>query len=95
MMVGEYRAGCSLWSHALRMRMLARLYWINSRLTTDGNPNHSKACRKTANVSWNGKTIKVGIVNHCYARGNNHIDLAPSAFQQFSGLGAGKLYGVS
>jgi hypothetical protein len=55
--------------------------------SADGNPNHSKACGKTANVSWGGKTIKVGIVDRCYACGYNDIDLSPSAFQQFSGLG--------
>ncbi|GAB1525092.1 DPBB_1 domain-containing protein [Rhizoctonia solani] len=61
----------------------------------DGNPNHSQACGKTANVSWNGKTIKVGIVDRCYACGYNDIDLSSSAFQQFAGLGTGKLQGVS
>ncbi|KAG8731982.1 hypothetical protein FRC11_001261 [Ceratobasidium sp. 423] len=64
-------------------------------IMVDGSSNHSKACGKTANVSWNGKTIKVGIVDRCYACGYNDIDLSPSAFQQFSGLGTGKLYGVS
>ncbi|KAH7340665.1 RlpA-like double-psi beta-barrel-protein domain-containing protein-containing protein [Rhizoctonia solani] len=64
-------------------------------MMVDGNPNHSKACGKTANVSWNGKTIKVGIVDRCPGCGYNDIDLSPSAFQQFSGLGTGKLYGVS
>ncbi|QRW18086.1 hypothetical protein RhiXN_03010 [Rhizoctonia solani] len=54
-----------------------------------------QACGKTANVSWNGKTIKVGIVDRCYACGYNDIDLSPSAFQQFAGLGTGKLQGVS
>ncbi|KAH7341660.1 RlpA-like double-psi beta-barrel-protein domain-containing protein-containing protein [Rhizoctonia solani] len=64
-------------------------------MMVDGNPNHSQACGKTANVSWNGKTIKVGIVDRCYACGYNDIDLSPSAFQQFAGLGTGKLQGVS
>ncbi|KAG8713915.1 hypothetical protein FRC09_018188 [Ceratobasidium sp. 395] len=64
-------------------------------MMVDGNPNHSQACGKTANVSWGGKTIKVGIVDRCGACGYNDIDLSPSAFQQFSGLGTGKLQGVS
>ncbi|EUC54541.1 rare lipoprotein A-like double-psi beta-barrel protein [Rhizoctonia solani AG-3 Rhs1AP] len=65
-------------------------------MMVDGNPNHSQACAgKTANVSWNGKTIKVGIVDRCYACGYNDIDLSPAAFQQFAGLGVGKLQGVS
>ncbi|QRV91608.1 hypothetical protein RhiJN_19626 [Ceratobasidium sp. AG-Ba] len=61
----------------------------------DANPNHSKACGKTANFTWNGKTIKVGIVDRCYACGYNDIDLSPSAFQQFAPLGTGKLNGAS
>ncbi|KAG8694757.1 hypothetical protein FRC09_009617 [Ceratobasidium sp. 395] len=64
-------------------------------MMVDGNPNHSQACGKTANFIWNGKTIKVGIVDRCYACGYNDIDLSPAAFQQFSGLGTGKLNGAS
>ncbi|QRW14932.1 hypothetical protein RhiLY_13931 [Ceratobasidium sp. AG-Ba] len=64
-------------------------------MMVDGNPNHSQACGKTANVTWNGKTIKVGIVDRCGACGYNDIDLSPSAFQQFAALGVGKLQGVS
>ncbi|KAG8745960.1 hypothetical protein FRC10_006523 [Ceratobasidium sp. 414] len=58
----------------------------NLRDLLDGNPNHSQACGKTANVTWNGKTIKVGIVDRCGACGYNDIDLSPSAFQQFAAL---------
>jgi hypothetical protein len=56
-------------------------------LDVDANPNHSKACGKTASVTWSGKTITVGIVDRCYACGYNDIDLSPSAFQQFAALG--------
>jgi hypothetical protein len=56
-------------------------------LDADANPNHSKACGKTASVTWSGKTITVGIVDRCYACGYNDIDLSPSAFQQFASLG--------
>ncbi|KAG8763535.1 hypothetical protein FRC11_002048 [Ceratobasidium sp. 423] len=45
---------------------------VGTALFQEMMTNHSKACGKTTNVSWNGKTIK-----------------------QFSGLGTGKLYGVS
>jgi len=61
----------------------------------DANPNHSKVCGKTANVTWNGKTIKVGIVDRCYACGYNDIDLSPSAFQQFAGLGELAFFGYT
>ncbi|KAG8740561.1 hypothetical protein FRC12_015953 [Ceratobasidium sp. 428] len=64
-------------------------------MMVDGNPNHSQACGKTANFTWNGKTIKVGIVDRCYACGPDDIDLSPSAFQQFAALGVGKLQGSS
>ncbi|KAG8695876.1 hypothetical protein FRC09_008873 [Ceratobasidium sp. 395] len=64
-------------------------------MMVDGNPNHSQACGKTANFTWNGKTIKVGIVDRCSACGYNDIDLAPAAFQQFAALGVGKLNGAS
>ncbi|KAB5589720.1 hypothetical protein CTheo_6836 [Ceratobasidium theobromae] len=64
-------------------------------MMVDANPNNSQACGKTANVTWNGKTITVGIVDRCYACGYDDIDLSPSAFQQFADLGVGKLTGVS
>ncbi|QRV89251.1 rare lipoprotein A-like double-psi beta-barrel protein [Ceratobasidium sp. AG-Ba] len=65
------------------------------QMMIDGNPNHSQACGKTATATWNGKSITVGIVDRCYACGTEDIDLSPSAFQQFSGLGTGKLTGFS
>ncbi|KAG8692081.1 hypothetical protein FRC09_011464 [Ceratobasidium sp. 395] len=65
------------------------------QMMVDGNPNHSQACGKTATATWNGKSIVVGIVDRCYACGTEDIDLSPSAFQQFAGLGVGKLNGFS
>ncbi|KAG8744056.1 hypothetical protein FRC12_014880 [Ceratobasidium sp. 428] len=65
------------------------------QMMVDGNPNHSQACGKTANFTWGGKTIKVGIVDRCYACGTEDIDLSPAAFQQFAALGVGKLQGTS
>ncbi|KAG8686487.1 hypothetical protein FRC09_014096 [Ceratobasidium sp. 395] len=68
---------------------------LYQQMMVDGNPNHSQACGKTANFTWNGKTIKVGIVDRCYACGTEDIDLSPSAFQQFAPLAQGKLNGAS
>ncbi|KAG8685155.1 hypothetical protein FRC11_011034 [Ceratobasidium sp. 423] len=35
--------------------------------TADTNPNHSRACGKTATVTYVGKSITVGIVDRYYA----------------------------
>ncbi|KAB5592589.1 putative effector protein [Ceratobasidium theobromae] len=64
-------------------------------MMVDGNPNHGQACGKTAAVTWNGKTVNMRVVDRCYACGYNDIDLSPVGFQQFAGLGVGKLNGVS
>ncbi|KAH7337164.1 hypothetical protein B0J17DRAFT_666538 [Rhizoctonia solani] len=76
MMVGEYSSVVD----SARVRT-HRMY------VADGNPNHDQACGKTASVTYAGKTITVGIVDRCYACGYDDIDLSPSAFQQFAGLG--------
>jgi hypothetical protein len=62
-------------------------FLLISLFITDGNPNHSAACGKTATATWNGKSITLGIVDRCPGCGYDDIDLAPAAFQQFADLG--------
>ncbi|KAB5587503.1 Rare lipoprotein A-like double-psi beta-barrel protein [Ceratobasidium theobromae] len=65
------------------------------RLVSYANPNHSKACGKTAKVTWQGKSVTVKVVDRCYACGYNDIDLSPAAFQRLAALSVGKLTGSS
>ncbi|KAB5588833.1 putative effector protein [Ceratobasidium theobromae] len=64
-------------------------------MMVDGNPNHGKACGKTAKVTWKGKSVNVKIVDMCMACGYNDIDLSPAAFRKLAPQSVGKLTGTS
>ncbi|KAG9093935.1 hypothetical protein FRC06_011315 [Ceratobasidium sp. 370] len=60
-----------------------------------GNPNNNPVCGRTADITYNGKTIRVGIVDRCEGCALWDVDLSPSAFQQFAPLATGRLYGAT
>ncbi|QRW02098.1 hypothetical protein RhiLY_01095 [Ceratobasidium sp. AG-Ba] len=62
-----------------------------------GNPNNNPVCTTphTADITYNGKTIRVGIVDRCEGCALWDLDLSPSAFQQFAPLASGRLYGAT
>ncbi|KAG8732974.1 hypothetical protein FRC10_000504 [Ceratobasidium sp. 414] len=60
-----------------------------------GNPNNNPVCGRTADITYNGKIIRVGIVDRCEGCALWDVDLSPSAFQQFAPLATGRLYGVT
>ncbi|KAG8741448.1 hypothetical protein FRC10_002852 [Ceratobasidium sp. 414] len=60
-----------------------------------GNPNNNPACGRTADITYGGKTIRVGIVDRCEGCALWDVDLSPSAFQQFAPLATGRLYGAT
>ncbi|KDN48119.1 hypothetical protein RSAG8_03135, partial [Rhizoctonia solani AG-8 WAC10335] len=47
-----------------------------------GNPNNNPVCGRTADITYGGKTIRVGIVDRCEGCALWDVDLSPSAFQQ-------------
>ncbi|CCO30031.1 hypothetical protein BN14_04055 [Rhizoctonia solani AG-1 IB] len=51
-----------------------------------GNPNNNPVCTTphTADITYGGKTIRVGIVDRCEGCALWDLDLSPSAFQQVS-----------
>ncbi|KAG8711593.1 hypothetical protein FRC09_020521 [Ceratobasidium sp. 395] len=62
-----------------------------------GNPNNNPVCTTphTADITYGGKTIRVGIVDRCEGCALWDVDLSPSAFQQFAPLATGRLYGAT
>jgi hypothetical protein len=42
------------------------------------------ACGKTATVTYQGKSVKVKVVDECPVCGSSSIDLSPSAFEQLA-----------
>ncbi|QRV95559.1 hypothetical protein RhiJN_23577 [Ceratobasidium sp. AG-Ba] len=62
-----------------------------------GNPNNNPVCTTphTADITYNGKTIRVGIVDRCEGCALWDVDLSPSAFQALAPLSAGRLYGAT
>ncbi|CUA71128.1 hypothetical protein RSOLAG22IIIB_09342 [Rhizoctonia solani] len=64
---------------------------------TGGNPNNNPVCTTphTADITYGGKTIRVGIVDRCEGCALWDVDLSPSAFQQFAPLASGRLYGAT
>ncbi|KAB5589544.1 putative effector protein [Ceratobasidium theobromae] len=68
---------------------------LYQQMMVDRNPNHCKACGKSAKVTWRGKSVTVKIVDRCPGCGYNDIDLSPAAFRRLAALGVGKLIGSS
>ncbi|KAB5588834.1 putative effector protein [Ceratobasidium theobromae] len=68
---------------------------LYEEMMVDGNPNHGKACGKTAKVTWKGKSVTVKIVDMCMGCGDHDIDLSPAAFQKLADLDVGQLVGTS
>ncbi|QRW09755.1 hypothetical protein RhiLY_08754 [Ceratobasidium sp. AG-Ba] len=64
---------------------------------TGSNPNKNPVCTTphTADVTYKGKTIRVGIVDRCGGCALWDLDLSPSAFQQLAPLSAGRLSGAT
>ncbi|KAF8606405.1 hypothetical protein BDV93DRAFT_344537 [Ceratobasidium sp. AG-I] len=64
---------------------------------TGGNPNNNPVCTTphTADITYGGKTIRVGIVDRCEGCALWDLDLSPSAFQQFAPLSTGRLFGAT
>ncbi|KAH7343954.1 hypothetical protein B0J17DRAFT_703715 [Rhizoctonia solani] len=60
-----------------------------------GSPNNNPVCGRTADITYIGKTIRVGIVDRCGGCALWDVDLSPSAFQQFTPLASGRLYGAT
>ncbi|KAB5589427.1 hypothetical protein CTheo_7138 [Ceratobasidium theobromae] len=60
-------------------------------LATDSNPNHSRACGKTATVTANGKTVSVRVADRCGDCPYDNIDLTPTGFQRLAPLSAGRV----
>ncbi|KAB5591143.1 hypothetical protein CTheo_5394 [Ceratobasidium theobromae] len=66
----------------------ARAY---DELMVDSNPNHSRACGKTATVTANGKTISVRVADRCGDCPYDNIDLTSAGFQRLAPLSAGRI----
>lgn len=49
--------------------------------TLTNNEDISQYCGKTIDITYNGKTITVKVVDSCESCDANHLDLSPSAFQ--------------
>ncbi|KAG9119189.1 hypothetical protein FRC07_005933, partial [Ceratobasidium sp. 392] len=62
-----------------------------------GNPNNNPVCTTphTADITYGGKTIRVGIVDRCEGCALWDVDLSPFAFQQFAPLTTERLYGAT
>lgn len=62
---------------------------VNTNAATfdiDKNPNHSKACGRSARVTAGGKSVNVRVVDRCGDCPQHNIDLSPTAFQQLAPL---------
>jgi len=60
------------------------------------NPNHNPICGKTLQATFEGKSVRVKVVDRCadcMIPGN--IDLSPVAFKVLAKLGKGRLFGVT
>ncbi|TGZ80408.1 hypothetical protein EX30DRAFT_299676, partial [Ascodesmis nigricans] len=65
-------------------------------LTSPGDPNSSAACNTYLKCNWEGKSVRVKIVDKCFACNNGlNIDLSPAAFKLFGPLTTGKLEGMT
>ncbi|KAF8601022.1 hypothetical protein BDV93DRAFT_496221 [Ceratobasidium sp. AG-I] len=70
---------------------------ISQRLwdETSCGQGSSAECGKTATVSWQGKSVKVRIVDECPSCAHDDIDMSPSAFEQLADKDVGRMNGVS
>jgi expansin (peptidoglycan-binding protein) len=44
-------------------------------------------CGKMATVSWQGKSVRVRVVDECPECGYDNLDLSPAAFEQLADKG--------
>lgn len=56
-----------------------------------GNPNNNPVCGKKLTASYQGKSVTVTVTDRCADCPCPNIDLSPTAFQQLSELGAGRI----
>ncbi|KZV97967.1 hypothetical protein EXIGLDRAFT_832561 [Exidia glandulosa HHB12029] len=60
------------------------------------NPNNNPVCGRTANASYQGRSIQVKIEDRCEACGPNDLDFSTSAFQALIGpLSIGRAHGMT
>ncbi|KAB5587442.1 putative effector protein [Ceratobasidium theobromae] len=81
---------CGKWNGAgeLVAAVSASVY---DALMVDKNPNHSKACGRSARVTAGGKSVNVRVVDRCGDCPQHNIDLSPTAFQQLAPLSKGRI----
>ncbi|KAG9084194.1 hypothetical protein FS749_005414, partial [Ceratobasidium sp. UAMH 11750] len=52
---------------------------------TQGGQGTSTMCGRIATVTWQGKSVKVKIVDECEGCDDNSLDLSPTAFEHLAG----------
>ncbi|CAP62076.1 uncharacterized protein PODANS_5_460 [Podospora anserina S mat+] len=61
--------------------------------TPGGNPNNNPLCGRRLRASFEGKSVKVAVIDRCPACSAGSLDLSPAAFSQLADLGRGRIQG--
>ncbi|KZV90581.1 hypothetical protein EXIGLDRAFT_616740, partial [Exidia glandulosa HHB12029] len=59
------------------------------------NPNANPMCGKTATVTYQGKSVTVGLYDRCVSCAFGDIDLTPAAFSAIADMNLGRIQGVT
>lgn len=64
---------------------------LYDKYTPNGNPNHNTLCGKKINVTYEGNTVEVTVVDRCEGCAYYDLDLSPSAFSDISDQSLGRI----
>lgn len=62
-----------------------------NKQTPNGNPNNNPLCGQKLNVSYEGKSVQVTIVDSCPGCSYDSLDLSPAAFSQIADKDLGRI----
>lgn len=84
---------CGPWINAATQNLVA----ISYKWYTNPNPNNDQFCTNNVcvQVSYNGNSIKVPVMDKCPSCDTYHLDLSQPAFAQLAPLSVGHVYGAT
>ncbi|KAG9084367.1 hypothetical protein FS749_005280 [Ceratobasidium sp. UAMH 11750] len=88
--------GKNLWQKTQGDLNLGITYYdLTFYTSVTGGQGTSTMCGRTATVTWQGKSVKVKIVDECEGCDDNSLDLSPTAFEHLADKDAGRLQGIT
>ncbi|KAH8091700.1 RlpA-like double-psi beta-barrel-protein domain-containing protein-containing protein [Cristinia sonorae] len=85
---------CGKWNSGSDMIMAASREVFDTFPGATANPNKNPICGREVTATYQGKTIKVKVVDRCAGCKWGDIDLSPTAFSKLAPLSVGRLKGV-